>query len=58
MSMLNAGRKGGLAASVAAVMLAACGTGQGPAVSGVAQADGPVVGRVTVVDASKVPVRA
>lgn len=58
MSKLNAGWKGGLAVSVAAVMLAACGTGQGPSVSGVAQAGGPVVGRVTVVDASKVPVRA
>jgi mono/diheme cytochrome c family protein len=58
MSKLNAGWNGGLAASVAAVMLAACGAGQGPSVSGVAQADGPVVGRVTVVDASKVPVRA
>ena len=58
MSKLNAGRKGWLAAAVAAVVLAACGTGSRPSVTGMAQAGGPVVGRVTVVDTSTVPLRA
>jgi mono/diheme cytochrome c family protein len=58
MTKLNAGWKGWLAASVVAVLLAACGTGSGPSLTGVAQAGGPVVGKVTVVDASAVPRRA
>jgi mono/diheme cytochrome c family protein len=58
MSKLNAGWKGWLAASVVAVLLAACGTSSRPTVSGVAQSGGPVVGKVTVVDASAAPLRA
>jgi len=57
MSELNAGWKGWLAVAVAAALLAACGSGARPSVSGVAQADGPVVGQVTVIDSSAVPVR-
>lgn len=56
-SKLDAGWKGWLAVAVVAAALAACGTGSRPGVSGVAQAGGPVVGRVTVSDSSTVPVR-
>jgi mono/diheme cytochrome c family protein len=57
MSKLNAGWKGWLAAAAVAVLLAACGTNSRPTVSGLAQANGPVVGQVSVIDSSAVPVR-
>lgn len=57
MTKLNAGWKGWLAAATVAGLLAACGTSSRPTVSGVAQAGGPVVGRVSVIDSSATPVR-
>ncbi|MCM2334296.1 MAG: c-type cytochrome [Anaeromyxobacteraceae bacterium] len=57
MSKLNAGWRGWLAVAAVAALLAACGTSSRPAVTGVAQVGGPVVGEVTVIDSAAVPVR-
>jgi mono/diheme cytochrome c family protein len=57
MSKLNAGWKGWLGAAVLGALLAACSSSSRPTVSGAAQTDGPVVGSVSLVDSSAVPVR-
>ncbi len=57
MSKLNAGWRGWLAVAAVSALLAACGTSSRPAVTGVAQVGGPVVGEVTVIDSSSAPIR-
>lgn len=57
MSKQNASWKGWVGAGVVGLLLVSCGTASRPTVSGVAQADGPVLGTVSLVDSSPAPAR-